>query len=380
MANFLIIHPSNLDSFGGAERVCHYTIKTLIAHGQNVELLTFDFDRSRYNEIMGEKFPDVTLHTMGEKLEVKPPFTIYKRRSGVIKLIKQFRETAKTKYDYLFLTQWYSASESSCLSKTEKNIAYVHFPEIHHVYDHSSFKRKAYLYWYRRWINKGIGKLNLIFCNSNFTKGEIQKYWNKYGIPEPIVVYPPVDLDAFWSNTPLKNRSKRVVYLGRFISAKRHQMLKELAVDLPQYEFVSVGGLRNSEKEWFEAYSKDLPINYTLKPNLPRADLIGLLQESRVYCHLMEEEHFGISPIEALASGCVTLVHNSGGSGEFIPEEFRWNTYADLKEKVMQWVGDDKNEAWENKRPELWSKISVLKPAAFEGNLWLQLDAFMKKG
>ena len=48
----------------------------------------------------------------------------------------------------------------------------------------------------------------------------------------------------------------------------------------------------------------------------------------------MEGEHFGIAPMEALASGCITLVHNSGGSGEFIPEEFRWSTFEDLKEKI----------------------------------------------
>ena len=40
----------------------------------------------------------------------------------------------------------------------------------------------------------------------------------------------------------------------------------------------------------------------------------------------MEGEHFGIAPMEALASGCITLAHNSGGSGDFIPEEYRWNT------------------------------------------------------
>jgi len=50
----------------------------------------------------------------------------------------------------------------------------------------------------------------------------------------------------------------------------------------------------------------------------------------------MEGEHFGISPIEALASGCITIVHNSGGMKEFIPEEFRWEKYEDLKEKIVK--------------------------------------------
>ena len=55
--------------------------------------------------------------------------------------------------------------------------------------------RKVYYWPYQRWLDKDISKLNLIFCNSNYTKGMIEKYWGKDGIPEPIVAYPPVDLD-----------------------------------------------------------------------------------------------------------------------------------------------------------------------------------------
>ena len=49
----------------------------------------------------------------------------------------------------------------------------------------------------------------------------------------------------------LAQRKKRVVYVARFIPAKRHEILKQLARDLPDYEFVSVGGLIDAEKDWF---------------------------------------------------------------------------------------------------------------------------------
>ena len=112
--------------------------------------------------------------------------------------------------------------------------------------------------------------------------------------------------------------------------------MKKLAADLPSYEFVSVGGLIEGEKGWFNKFSENLPQNYTLKTNLPGSDLVKMLHDSRVYVHLMEGEHFGIAPIEGLASGCITLVHNSGGMKEFIPEEFRWKSYDDLKEKIVR--------------------------------------------
>jgi glycosyltransferase involved in cell wall biosynthesis len=155
--------------------------------------------------------------------------------------------------------------------------------------------------------------------------------------------------------------------------------MKRLAADLPQYEFVSVGGLVEEEKDWYNKFSENLPPNYTLKTNLPAANLIELLQDSRMYVHLMEGEHFGIAPVEGLASGCVTLVHNSGGMKEFIPKEFRWQNYGDLKEKIFKYMeSDDGSANWENERKLLWSKISVLNPDEFQNNIWSHIQTLMK--
>jgi len=85
LAKFLVVHPY-LDIYGGGERVCHNVIKTLLSHGQDVELLTFDFDAVKYRDIVGEAFPkQVTIHSLGHRTEEKPPFTIYKRHRNFAK-------------------------------------------------------------------------------------------------------------------------------------------------------------------------------------------------------------------------------------------------------------------------------------------------------
>ena len=130
MATFLVVHPY-LDIYGGGERVCHSVIKTLVAHDQKVELLTFDFDAGRYRDIVGEEFPkEVVVHSLGKRIEVEPPFTIYKRHRNFVKLLKKYRD--QLNYDYLFSTQSSSPFEPVFLNKAKKNIAYVHFPEIHY--------------------------------------------------------------------------------------------------------------------------------------------------------------------------------------------------------------------------------------------------------
>ncbi len=374
MATFLVVHPY-LDIYGGGERVCHSVIKTLVAHGQKVELLTFDFDSGRYRDIVGEDLPkDVVIHPLGKRTQEEPPFTIYKRHRNFAKLLKKYRN--QLKYDYLFSTQSSSPFEPVFLNKAKKNLAYVHFPEIHYDYSRGTMKRKLYLWLFKYWVEQGIDKLDMVFCNSNYTKEAIQRYWGSHGVKEPIVVYPAVNLDKFWCDKPLADRKKRVVYVARFIPAKRHEILKQLAVDLPDFEFVSIGGLIDAETAWFDRFQENLPKNYTLKTNLPGPELLGILQDSRIYVHLMEGEHFGIAPVEGLASGCVTIVHNSGGMREFIPEEYRWDNYQDLKSKIVKSM--DASVNWEFKRKELWSRIRMLTPEAFQQGIWLNLQKILE--
>jgi len=375
LASFLVVHPY-LDIYGGGERVCHNVIKTLLVNGQKVELLTFDFDADKYRDIVGEDLSkEVVIHSLGKRIEVKPPFTIYKRHRNFVNLLKRYKN--KLDYDYLFSTQSSSPFEPVFLSKARKNIAYVHFPEIHYDYARGNFKRKLYLWLFKRWVEQGIGKIDLILCNSNYTKGAIERYWKNRYVRDPVVIYPPVNLSKFWCDKPMSERKKQIVYVARFIPAKRHEIMKRLALDIPDCEFISIGGLIDAEKAWFDDFNKNLPPNYSLKTNLPGNQLLEILQNSRIYVHLMEGEHFGIAPVEGLASGCITVVHDSGGMQEFIPKEFRWKSYFDLKDKIVNLIDRvDKDSYWAKNRESLWRDISVLTPENFQNNIWSLIQSF----
>jgi len=94
-----------------------------------------------------------------------------------------------------------------------------------------------------------------------------------------------------------------------------------------------------------------------------------MLQESKIYVHLMEGEHFGIAPIEALASGCITLIPESCGVREFFPEIFRWKDEDDLKDKISKVIKADENW-WSSYREPLMAKIRELDPKNFSTKLW----------
>jgi glycosyltransferase involved in cell wall biosynthesis len=62
---------------------------------------------------------------------------------------------------------------------------------------------------------------------------------------------------------------------------------------------------------------------------------IEIFQKCSVYLNLAVNETFGISVVEALASGCVPIAHNSGAIPEFLPEEFCYFDPKAAAEKVM---------------------------------------------
>jgi len=76
--------------------------------------------------------------------------------------------------------------------------------------------------------------------------------------------------------------------------------------------------------------------------------------------HPIIYEHFGISVVEAMASGCVSIVHRSGGSYTDIADHdkyvFSFEDVEDLAEKstcystIMSYVGNTAEGSWSRQR------------------------------
>ena len=54
----------------------------------------------------------------------------------------------------------------------------------------------------------------------------------------------------------------------------------------------------------------------------------------------MVGEHFGISIVEAMALGCLPIVHNSGGMKEFVPEQYRYETLQEAANKITNEINN----------------------------------------
>lgn len=162
------------------------------------------------------------------------------------------------------------------------------------------------------------------------------------------VIYPAINLDLF---RPLPKRNL-ILNAGTFFYDKGHsknqlavlKWFKDEGMSDKGWEIVFIGGVHNSAMWYYNAVvelAKDTR-GAAVLGHLPHGpELYRLFGEARFLIHANgatgnypdEVEHFGIVAIEALASGCQPIVHDSGGCAR-IPGMRVWRHWGDI-ERLM---------------------------------------------
>ena len=236
------------------------------------------------------------------------------------------------------------------------------------------------------WVNGGSIKnafklhfVKKVFCNSYFTKQFIDE---KLGVKSE-VLYPPVELHV---DKNIKKESV-ILHVGRLhvnengINYKKQDIMinafKKMVDDgLRGWEFDLVVGVRNSDKEDFDKL-KGMIRGYPIKllQNISNQELWETYSKSKIYWHatgyeedLQESpekaEHFGISTVEAMGSGCVPVVFNAGGQKEIIEngkDGFLCDNMKDFISNTKILIGDEK-------LLEKMSRVSIKKSNMFAGD------------
>lgn len=239
------------------------------------------------------------------------------------------------KYDLIF----YLTDGSIFYSTAKKNILHIQSPiNIPHT---SLWKKVKLSTW------------NLIIYNSNFTRQHCEKYWPVKGE----VVYPPVSTDIF---KPAKKK-KQILTVGRFFSYlkdKKHELMIESFKKIIDSKKISgwslhlAGGAGEGDMEYIEflkKISEGYPVH--IHPNLEFNKLVELYGESEIYWHAAgfgetdpaKMEHFGITTVEAMSSGCVPVVINLGGQKEIVDDAkngFLWNTPDEMEAMTLKLIND----------------------------------------
>ncbi len=308
----------DLESFGGGTQCAISCIEAL----NDAKIVPDVYSRTGRINIVNKKFGR-SLNYNFKKIIFTKRFALY---FGLVKNINMlFKE-----YDYVF-----DFTNSFPFNKNKgRYFMYVLFPE--------------FVPWKRGKYNLGIWKLyrfpeyliNLvkfrivdykdikIVCDSEFTKENAKRMFDgNYK-----VIYPPVQIKEF--KDKVEGRSKKGIASTGSFSIEKNQMLQvEIAKEIPEIEF-SICGKSKRMPSYFKKVKNEAKklTNVRLFPNISFEKLKEKLLKSLIFIHTSKNEPFGISTVEAIAAGCIPVVHNSGGQREVVP--FKELRFKDKEEAV----------------------------------------------
>jgi len=192
----------------------------------------------------------------------------------------------------------------------------------------------------------GVYKRRWVIANSRFTADSVKRSLGT----EADVVFPPVDSSFFKKGNELtETREDLVVSVGRISSDKRLETLPRIAhLTNDKIRFTIMGFVH--EKAAYELISKEikklqLDNRFVILRDLTKKSVIDYLIRAKVYLHPPITEHFGISIAEAMATGCIPIVYDSGGVREFVPPEYRYRDLDEAADKV-----EDVIESWSTEK------------------------------
>jgi glycosyltransferase involved in cell wall biosynthesis len=167
-----------------------------------------------------------------------------------------------------------------------------------------------------------FSQADAIFTPSEFSTRSVQRYFPNKKI---IGILNGVDISLF--NPDKKNRKMLaeqydihagqpiIAFVGGLQARKRPDVFIEIARRFPDAHFVAVG--RKMPEHDFIKAAEGLA-NFQWIPLMSREDIAVLLASSRVFIFPSLDEPSAAVILEAMASGAVPILSNSGGNPEFL--------------------------------------------------------------
>ncbi|MGC8594963.1 MAG: glycosyltransferase family 4 protein [Candidatus Kryptoniota bacterium] len=212
---------------------------------------------------------------------------------------------------------------------------------------------------------------NVTATNSRFISEIIKSVYNI----ESTVIYPGFVADNVKLEFPQwESREFRFVSVGRIAPDKDLMRVLDLfgtiASSFPDAAFSIIGRVSDAQiKNIVEREVHRRRLNIRIIYNADDRALLKELESSKFYLHGRIFEHFGISVLEALQSGCLPFVHDSGGVKEIVTNDvLRYQDGNDLVRKILYLLENDD----ERKKVSIQLQESITRFK--KSNFFLSLD------
>jgi len=321
-----------MDAIGGAE-----VVGLTLAKELGADLFSTNVDRDKINK-MG--FSDINVTSIG-KIPRNAPW-----RQQLA--LRRFRKmNLRDHYDFYITDGDWAVSGAV---KHKPNLWYVHSP-IREIWDLYDYTRKHTVPWYARWafdgwvaLNRHLNKkyirhVDKLVCNSKNTQNRIKKYLDR----DATVIYPPVDTSKY----RYKRNGHFWLSVNRLITHKRVDMQLQAFKHLPNERLVIVGSYEQSRHfKRYARYIEDMkPRNVEIVSWIHLDQLVDLYANCKGFITTAMNEDFGLTAVEAMASGKPVIAPNEGGYRETVIDGITGQLIDDINHmkliKAIEKIGTD---------------------------------------
>lgn len=345
-------------------------------------------------EAIAELFPEAELFTLfHEKGSVSPVLEARRIRTSLLDGVP----FARAHYRHLLPLLPFAVerldlsgfelvvSSSHCVAKGvrapkgAKHLSYVHAP-MRYMWDRyedyfgpgrASLPVRAAAYALRpalrRWDRNSAQGVDRFVANSHYIAGRIATHYGR----QAAVVHPPVELERFCAHGLEGSGSgDYFLWVGALAPYKRADLAMEAFAQLGRPLWIAGSGQDAAR------LARNAPPGVRLLGQVSDEQLVGLYRNTRALVFTAEED-FGITPLEAQASGRPVIALGRGGALETITPQtglfFERPEVDSLVQAVRQF------DAWENGfRPEVArAHARRFTKASFQSALRSEIDALL---
>ena len=310
-----------MDNIGGAEIVTLTLVREL-----NADLYTTNIDEDKIKK-MGFEDTLGRIFSIG-KIPNKAPFR------QQLAFLKFRRLNLSNKYDFYIISGDWAMSG---VVNNHPNMWYAHSP-LNELWEFTPFLKKEVLslwkkpiydiwVWFNRKLTLSYAKhVDIWVCNSKNTQNRIKKYYKK----DAVVINPPTyTSDYFCEN------NNYWLSVNRLVTHKRIDIQVKALAKLPDEKLIIVGSYEKGVEQ-FESYKKYIDDIKTKNVKIinwvPSKELINLYNNCKGFITTSRDEDFGMSVVEAMASGKPIIAPNEGGYKESIIDNITGILIDDINE------------------------------------------------
>jgi glycosyltransferase involved in cell wall biosynthesis len=338
------------DTIGGAEKL----VLTL-ARELKADIVTTDYNQASLNN-MG--FKDVKIISLG-KTTKRPIFR-------QISTCSRF-ENCNLTSDYDFFI--FSGNWSIFAAKKHKpNMFYCHSPvrSFYDLYDsmfkHSPIQRIIFVLWvkfHKKRYENSVNHVRFIITNSKNTKSIIKNCFKK----DSEIIYPPINTANYY----FQNHENFWLSVNRIYPEKRIELQIDSFKSLPEENLIIVGSY--SPSDYFSKYAKNitskLPKNVQLLDSVSEKKLSELYSKCKGFISTAKDEDFGMTVVEAMASGKPVVCVKEGG---FLETVIDCKTGILVESNTSQIINAIKSIS---KNPEKYKDACISQAKKFDISLFL---------